>query len=733
MSEISHWAASANHDLQNKLGKSVCSYRAGIFGYEIFLSPGSLWITATWPAGGYVAFRAAFAPAGDLTLTANSRRGNKFDIRLRTAAGNYVVKITLPDAEGGILKYTTSFVPLHNLVIPFWPRDIFIPWKGDKPDGVTGKIHVTQEGARTGMAYFSITRPKAGSVMYMQNLTALAGYCDETNTSCSNVVGGQWPELGFALPPATNKPLPAGKEFIISDALVALTTAAPDNEAALTHQYLDMLASLYMELPKPETKYHNWPETLNKGLKDLLESPGCWSQVAGNIYFNAYVCDYDTPPEVMVQLAVLLPLLDYTEWSGEQLDVIDKIKKGLPPFYDEKLKTLVRWHPAAKDQLTGDEEQKNANVMDSWYLHHPLLNLSRMALKGDKQAEKLFFDSLEYCIKVAHHFKYDWPVFYQMETLETIKAETATGEGGEQDVAGLYAHVMLQAFELSKQNRYLHEAERAAKTLQGKGFALMYQANNTSFGAGAMLRLFRITKKKLYLDLSYLLLANLFKNMRMWDCQYGYGKNYPNFFCIFPLSNAPYTAVFEEQEVFCALHDFVQHATGIEILPSARLLISEFIRYMIHRAAYYYPPMLPAEMLSAKIKVGELDAKLWIALEDLHEGWEQSGQVGQEVYGAGNAFGILPRTYFKVPGEDFMLSIDYPVSGFEAKGSHASFKIEGDGRLNCRMAILKGKNKLPEFTVTESVSKKNISPRKAAGRLEYSLTGDAAVKVSWKK
>jgi hypothetical protein len=88
--------------------------------------------------------------------------------------------------------------------------------------------------------------------------------------------------------------------------------------------------------------------------------------------------------------------------------------------------------------------------MDSWYLHHPLLNLSRLALKGDEVAKKLFLDSLDFSIKVAHHFDYEWPVFYRIDTLEVLKAETQPGKGGEKDVPGLYAHIMLQALGTNK-------------------------------------------------------------------------------------------------------------------------------------------------------------------------------------------------------------------------------------------------------------------------------------------
>jgi hypothetical protein len=70
-------------------------------------------------------------------------------------------------------------------------------------------------------------------------------------------------------------------------------------------------------------------------------------------------------------------------------------------------------------------------------------------------ASKLFLHSLEFAIKVAHHFKYEWPVFYKVDTLEVVKAETQPGMGGEKDVPGLYAQVMLQAWEMTGEKRYL--------------------------------------------------------------------------------------------------------------------------------------------------------------------------------------------------------------------------------------------------------------------------------------
>jgi len=733
MNGISPWAAAASYTLTDTDLPIIYSALRGKFNFKVQCTHDSLWITATWPKGGKLAFRAAFAPDGELKVDRQKENEHGIDFWLSAIPGEIKVSITLSGEECPVLRYTTSLNPRTDMLIPFWPRDMVVAGRDGKPENTTGKIHASQVGTRSGFIYMSMTRPKAGSVLYIQNLTALADYCQQTETSCADVVGGQWPELGFALPVTKEKPLQAGKDVIIGDAFVAFDMEVPGDEPGMIKQYLNRLTDIYLLMPRPETVYQNWPDILEKGLKDMLDNAASWSRVHGNDYLNAYVCDYATPPEIMVQLAVLLPLQDFAEWSGREMPVMQKILEGLKPFYNEKLKTIMRWLPAAEDKLEGEEEQKKPMVMDSWYLHHPLLNLSRLAMKGNKDAEKLFMDSLDFAIKVAHHFNYDWPVFYKMDTLEVVKAETNPGKGGEKDVPGLYAHVMLQAYELTGRKRYLREAEKAAKRLKGLGFDLFYQANNTSFSAGAMLRLWKITKNKLYLEMSYLCIANVLKNVRLWDCNYGYGRNFPSFFALFPLNDAPYTAVYEEQEVFCALHDYLRHAEGEEILPSVSLLAAEYIRYLVNRAVYYYPPMLPKEMLSDEVKIGELDPALWIALEDMHDGWEKCGSVGQEVYGAGNAFGILPRHYLRVPGEEFLIYIDYPTTDFTArKGRPISFTIKGDNRINCRMMIVQqGQKKLPAFKVTLQDKKEIEGKPVKGGHLEYTVSGDQQVKIKW--
>lgn len=736
MKPVSPWAVAANLALSGQSLPEIFTHQVNDFTFKGYLTTDSCWIYVTFGTGA-VAFRPAYDPGNNLQLKSAAQTEKGFDLSLTSVTGDYKIQIEISDEDLPILRYTSTLTPAAELLVPFWPRDIFIPEKSGRVQHTEGEIIAKQVGGRSGQLYFHLTKPKAGAVLYLQNLTALADYNEQTETSASGTVGGEWPEMGFALPPTEkNKPLKAGKPVVISDALIAFSTEVPADETAMIRQYLELTARLYLAMPKPDTIYKPWPQTLDKGLKDLLDSPGCWIQVDGNHYFNAYVSEYVTPPEIMVQLAILLPLQDYIEWNDSDLEVIQRIRKGLPAFYNEKLGTVMRWHPKVADKLEGEEEQKEPLTMDSWYLHHPLLNLSRLALKGDDVAKKLFLDSLEFSIKVAHHFNYEWPVFYKVDTLEVLKEETQPGKGGEKDVPGLYAHVMMQAWELTGDKQYLNEAEKAAQKLQGLGFELFYQANNTAFSAGAMLRLYKATKKEIYKELSYLCLANVFKNVRLWDCNYGYGKNFPSFFTLFPLSDAPYTAAYEEQEVFCAFHDYLRHADDEDIFPPVRLLVAEYIRYLVDRAVYYYPPMLPKEMLQEEPKIGEVDANLWIALEDLHDGWEKSGQVGQEVYGAGNAFGILPRHYMQIKEEGFLIFTDYPTTGFSAfKKKPVNVKLAGDGRMNCRLMIVKtSDNELPEFTVTVGGSKTPLEgkPNKD-GHIEFNVQGDQTIKIDWKR
>ncbi|MFC3354942.1 hypothetical protein [Sphingobacterium zeae] len=725
---VTPWTATVQSDISDAMPIFEIDLKA--YKLKIHNAGDSIWLVAIWPNGARIAFRLAFGMNSRFEKVTISEAPDEILITASTRLAYYRIILFFPESKRAVFRYTTTLRTKLPLLIPFWPRDIIPLTQNGKTENTAGKVHTKQVGSRSGQLYFSMTKPKAGSVFYCQNLTAMSPYCQETQVSLRETVGGEWPELGFQFPVNAEKPLSANEEYIISDAFVQLDENIPESDNEIVESYLDLLASVYLLLPKPEPSQHNWLPTAKKILDNISNNKGCWTQTDGSPYLNAYVGDYKTPAEIMVQLAIILPLHEYLAWTGEHHPMLEELSDGLPSFYDKSIRSLVRWHPSLTEDLDHSEEQKSEMVMDSWYLHHPLLNLARLALRGDKMAKELFLGSIDYAIKVARHFNYKWPVFYKMTTLEVLKAETAPGEGGEKDVPGSYAHVMLLAWQLTREKRFLLEASRAIKSLDGLTFDIFYQANNTAFAASAFLEMYKMTEDKHYLELSYCCLAGIFENCQLWDCNYGYGKNFPYFFSVFPLKDAPYTAAYEELEVFAALHHYLEAAADITILPALRILIPEFIKYATGRLAYYYPPLLPEEMIAENTKTGEIQKDLWIPLEDIHDGWEKSGEVGQEVYGAGLAFAVIPRQYFKVGNLSGTVFINYPISNFRIGKNSVTFRLEGSELLKTHMSLLGfSKEMLTKITVEQKVKSSYIPVNKLSSGF-YELTGTGLVRIT---
>lgn len=727
MHTISPWSVTVQSDIDNRsalLSKKIFNYT-----YEVYNCEDSLWIVCIGPKKERLAFRAAFALNSTFKIEKWLENENGFQLKLNTELGKYEVSIDFPEAKSHLLHFKTTIQLKKPLVIPFWPRDILPLTDNGNIENTNGKIHVHQVGTRSGILYCSIKKPKKCNLFYFQNLTSISEYCEATKTTLAETVGGTWPEIGFELPATIEEPLPAGKTFTISDAYILMGDAIKNDPSKLCTDYLEDLALVYKHLPHLEAQYHDWTKIAQNTITNLYQNKGCWTQTEGIPYLNAYLCDYETPAESMVQLAVLIPLMEYEKWNGTKESLSEDLESGLSCFYDEKIKSITRWLPALHNKLDKSEEQKKETTMDSWYLHHPLINLTRYALSGNEKAKKLVLDSIDFVIKAAHHFKYEWPVFYNVETFEIIKAETQPGQGGEKDVPGAYAHLMLSVFKITNDKKYLNEAKKAAKQLTQCGFDIFYQANNTAFAANALIELYKITKEEIYLKTSYMCLAGIFKNMQLWDCRYGYGKNYNNYFAIFPLNDAPYTAAYEELEVYAALSQYMVQAKDIEILPSLRILIPEFVKYAVNRIPYYYPLLLPEDMISEEVKTGEIQRDLWVPLEDLYTGWDKSGQVGQEVYGVGSPFAVVPRQYIKIE-DDFMVFVDYPIINSAKRKNILTIRFDGNPEMQFNLKIFSLKNK--KITATVLLEKETLKPFKKKSKVhEYKVSGKGIIKISF--
>jgi hypothetical protein len=427
----------------------------------------------------------------------------------------------------------------------------------------------------------------------------------------------------------------------------------------------------------------------------------------------------------MVHLSLLSAIRDWGEWQGKKHPLQDAMRRGLARFYDAELKTLRRYLPDVGDD-------KDADAVDSWYLYHPLLNLSNLALAGDDACADLFLRSVDYGIRAAQHFDYKWPILFKIDDFAVIRECAEADQRGQTDVGGIYAWVMLQAFALTSEGRFLDEARKALDAARGMRFDLNYQANLTAWGAAACVRLWRITNRKTYLALSYVYLASFFHNAQIWESRIGHAEHYSNFLGVTCLQDAPYMAIYECFDSYAAFERFLDLG-GPDLIPSAKMLVAEYCRYALHRAWFYYPDALPEAALATECRNGEIDRKLSFPLEDLYPDGQPAGQVGQEIYGAGAALVFATRAFHPISGAPFILFCDHFLRAVvRLDETTVSLNIDGPDGTEAYLAFIrKGRKLVTNVTVRASSGAIMKPEHDSNAEIGFRVPAQGAFVISW--
>lgn len=623
--------------------------------------------------------------------------------------------------------YKVIFTPKRAVHLPYLPRDLIPFGPGGDPLASEGWIEATQRKLNTGLCYLTLGKPRIGKLLYVQNLTALNPYYLATETKPESAVGGEWPILGYLAPTQPGDPsktLPAGKATVLYDTRLVFRHKREEEEAESAWQFLDMLGAIYRGLEKPTIVRRDWVARSRKTLRDLETSPKLRERHFGETYFHPYTsAEY---PDSMVQLTLLSAIRDWSWWDGVEHPLANEIRRGLERFYDPKLQTLRRYLPDVGDD-------KDPDAVDSWYLYHPLLNLSNLALAGDEKAKDLFLRSIDYGIRAARHFDYKWPIQYKVTDFSVITPVAEADRRGQTDVGGIYAWVMLQAFELTLEVRFLEEAKKALEAARGMRFDLNYQANLTAWGAAACIRLWRITGEKGYLTLSYVYLASFFHNAQIWESELGHARHYSNFMGVTCLQDAPYMALYECFDSYVAFERFLDLG-GPDLIPAAKMLVAEYCRYALHRAWFYYPDALPKEALATELRNGEIDRKLSLPVEDLYPDGQPAGQVGQEVYGGGAAMIFATRAYHRVTGAPFLIFCDHFLRAVTRIDEYTlSLKIDGEDNHVANFSLVRaGRKAMPEVIVRKLSGEVIEAATASEDELCYRVPPYTGLVLSWR-
>ncbi|HEY0958290.1 MAG TPA: hypothetical protein VGE05_03345 [Novosphingobium sp.] len=702
------------------------SVEHGGFAIELLRYKANLWLLFRRGNQGGVALR-TFLLTDDIRCTAKTGPAERL-ITWEARSSLGVMRGELQGETTGLdhFAYAVRIMPRHAIHLPYLPRDL-VPFgaKGD-PLASEGHVEASQRRLNTGLCYLDITRPALGKLLYVQNLTALNPYFQATQTKPENVVGGEWPILGYLAPTDpkdTTKALPAGEEIVLYDTRLAFRGKSEEEESKNAWQFLDMIGAIYRGLEKPASDRRDWVGRSQRTLRDLVNSPKAQEKHYGEIYFHPYTAAEH--PDSMVQLSLLSAIRDWGDWYGRKHPLEAAIGRGLKRFHDPKLKTMRRYLPDVGDD-------KNQDAVDSWYLYHPMLNLANLALAGDEVAEDLFLRSIDYGIRAAQHFCYKWPIQFDITDFSVITPIAPADQRGQTDVGGIYAWVMLQAFEMTGESRFLQEARNALDAARGMRFDLNYQANLTAWGAAACIRLWRITNQKTYLALSYVYLASFFHNAQLWESEIGHARHYSNFLGVTCLQDAPYMALYECFDSFAAFERFLDLG-GPDLIPAAKMLVTEYCRYALHRAWFYYPDALPPEALATENRNGEIDRKLSFPVEDLYPDGQPAGQVGQEIYGAGAAMIFATRAFHNVEGAPFLVFCDHFLRAVtRLDGRTLSLKIDGEDGHVAEFAFLRrGRKSLP-VPVVRTLSDAVLEPvLRSKDEVSYRVPAHTGLVISW--
>lgn len=703
--------------------------RTEVAGLEIEAIVGRdhLWLRVTGPTQAFALRACSFMAGRGKVRRTRRRKGEALRFTVESLAGTQEVSLRVQEGGVPVLELRCVLTPSRPLSIPFMPRD-FYPLGKDGLPGGEGRVEAGQRGMNSALCFVRMDEPGPSTALYWQDLTALNAYFAATETKPDGVAGGEWPELGFRLPTAASpqvqypKPLPAGRPTTISRAFVALHEGEVDEESDLAVHFLTLIAAIYPLLERGKCELRDWPERAQRTARDIARAPGATVQHYGHTYIRPYhEAEY---PDAMTQVTVVAALRQWERFTGEPVPLTDRLEAGLTRFFDPKLGALRRYLPNV-----GNE--KNADEVDSWYLYYPLLGLGRMAIGGSDGARDLFLRSIDFTIKAAQHFKYRFPVKFDINSFDVILKGRDDQDYGQTDVSGLYAYVMLLAFDITGDSRFVDEARAALDAARGLRFDLNYQANLTAWGAAAALRLWRSNNDDTWRRLSYLYLANFMHNAAIWDSKIGYARLYPNFLAVTALHNAPYMALLECSESYLAFESYLSEA-GPDLLPGARLLVDEYCRHAVNRAWFYFPDALPEEAISKNPRNGRIARELSFPVEDLYVDGQEAGQVGQEIYGAGAPFIFASKAHHRVSGAPFELFCDSFVLGWERPNARSALLTLAGSPAAEAMLVLtpNGKGRMREVSLTLAGGRKRKG-RREDGKLVFTVPGDASLTLSW--
>lgn len=612
--------------------------------FEISLSAGVLQVTRPTRSVGL-----AMQPLGpDLNLFGSVDTIETFDEGDRvgitlTGVSDWAqidAKVSVFPFNPGLVHYRVSATPygdpLNGSALPEW--GFIDPNTGESVSGRYQPYAERAPGAAP--SAFGYSEALDSTMLYWVDLTALNPYIESTGASTVGTPQRRGLRFGHNITGTELRRLEQGKSQLLYDSYLYLAPGSPEDETAMFRRYLAQVSDVYDLVLRPRDPLPDWRSLADKTLA-ALSDPDTWVELDGQRYWRAYVADTRQTVEAITQLDVGLAAARYAERYGDQPAaerIVTNTVSGLTNFYNPAFGMFQNQGPIA---ITGDQGRG-----DTWYELGHALKAAEFGALGYEVPLDLAQRSQAAWIEFAETVDYDFPQFYSFATWE--------GTGREPDAVGGYALYMLRLADLGCGDPCEQQARAAVRTYGGSGFGFSYETHMTAAAALAAAELADRTGDDTWLDSAYGPIANLMRLSWLHEVDYGPAAEARTFFGLAPTQQAAAITPKEQYETWIYLTEFIRLSHG-RVDPDIEKLVAEFSYHTLVTLASSLPPLLPAgvatEHPSAYPTVDTNRLDLFVPLEDMRDGRETWGAIGQEVYGAGMAPTFAALAYHSpVPG-----------------------------------------------------------------------------------
>jgi hypothetical protein len=542
--------------------------------------------------------------------------------------------------------------PLNGSILPEW--GFVDPHTGESAPGEYEPFADRAPGAAPSV--FGYSEALDSTMLYWVDLTALNPFFEATGASTVGTPQRRGQRFGHNITGTSLRRLEQGKSSLLYDSYLYLAPGPPGDETTMFQRYLAQVSDVYDLVLRPRDPLPDWRSLADETFAALAD-PDTWVELDGQRYWRAYVADTRQTVEAITQLDVGLAAARYTARYGDEplaTQVVNDTVAGLANFYNPAFGLIQNQGPIT---ITGDQERG-----DTWYELGHALKAAEFGVLGYEGPADLARRSQAAWIDFAETVDYRFPQFYNFATWD--------GTGREPDAVGGYALYMLRLSDLGCGDPCEQQAQAAVRAYGGSGFGFAYETHMTAAAALAAAELADRTGDDTWLDYAYGPIANLMRLSWLHEVDYGPAAAARTFFGLAPTQQAAAITAKEQYETWIYLTEFLRLAHG-RVDPDVEKLVAESTYHTLVTLASSLPPLLPAgvatERPSAYPTVSTNRLDLHIPLEDMRDGRETWGVIGQEVYGAGMAPTFAALAYYS-PAPGVTIYSGYPPADMSQEG-----------------------------------------------------------------